>query len=239
MALGGKEVASGRRRYIKPLKVSGLVLRGWTKGGTFRKLTATAGLFPLKTIDWVLGAGRLARRRITVPDGRVKDVGMFDGRYDVFWEQNVRNRAVIVVRDSSYLNWRYSGYPFRGVQSFELSRGDELLGYSVVHIGIDEDGLRFAALLELAGKGRENRVLEHLLEEAERRAIRGGAHYIIARAATPQCDELLHRHGFRSRELDFSPITYKNNSGIIDDLFARDRNWYVTLGDGDGCYYFD
>jgi hypothetical protein len=45
--------------------------------------------------------------------------------------------------------------------------------------------------------------------------------------------------GFLAREMPHSPVTYKNNSDVPDELFTDDRNWYVTLGDGDGCYYYD
>lgn len=239
MALGGREVAVGRRSYIKPFKASGLLRRRWQRGGALAGMAASAGAMMGKPIDWGLAVTRMIRPTSSMKGSTIRDITRFDERFDMFWNRLAKKQLILIVRDSSYLNWRYARYPFAGVQSFELSRGEELLGYSVIHISIDEDRLRFAALLELAGAGRENRVLEHLLAEAERRAIRGGAHYMIARAATPSCEELLLRHGFRARDLHFSSVTYRNNSGIIDDLFARDRNWYVTLGDGDGCYYFD
>jgi hypothetical protein len=85
----------------------------------------------------------------------------------------------------------------------------------------------------------ESRVLEHLLWEATRRAAIGGAHYLIARAPTLERENVFRGNGFRERDMNYSPVTYKNNSDVPHDIFAKDGNWYLSLGDGDGCFYYD
>jgi len=239
LALGGKEVFSGRRKYIKPLKASGLMRRGLEQRGTAGGIAATASMAIWKPVDWILAVGRAVKSQRKGTGGIIRDVTFFDGRYDAFWEQLAGEHVVLSVRDSSYLNWRYSGYPFPGIQSFELSLGEQLLGFSVIHRSVDEDGLPFAAILELAGRKVENRVLEHLLWEATRRAAIAGAHYLIARASTPEREDLFRGNGFRERDINYSPVTYKNNSDVSHDIFAKDGNWYLSLGDGDGCFYYD
>jgi hypothetical protein len=112
------------------------------------------------------------------------------------------------------------------------------MGFAAIHIAVDEDGLRFAAILELAGMPGDRETTEQLLGEAIRRAASAGAHYLIARAPDPECEQLLRRTGFRERGTGFSPVTFKNNSDVPDRLFTGDGSWYVTLGDGDGCHYF-
>jgi hypothetical protein len=190
-------------------------------------------------LDWILTTWASVRPEHQIPGGIVKDIEYFDERFTDFWEQLANEHSILVMRDPAYLNWRYSDYPFPGIQSFELTQGNILLGFSVIHIGIDEDRLRFAALLELVGLKREPRVLSHLLGEAVRRATRAGAHYVFARASTPEHEELLRERGFRARDLHYSPVIYKNNSSVPEEVFAQDRNWYLSLGDGDGCYYYD
>jgi hypothetical protein len=239
LALGGKEVFCGRRKYIKPLKASGLMRRGLEKRGTAGGVAATASMAVWKPVDWILAAGRAVKSQRKVTGGNIRDVTFFDNRHDTFWEQLAGEHVVLTVRDSSYLNWRYSGYPFPGIQSFELSLGEQLLGFSVIHLSVDEDGLPFAAILELAGRNVESRVLEHLLWEATRRAAIAGAHYLIARAPTPECGDLFRSNGFCERDMNYSPVTYKNNSDVSHDIFSRDGNWYLSLGDGDGCFYYD
>lgn len=239
LALGGKEVVGGRRTYIKPLKASGLMRRSLAGKGTAEGIASAASLAIGMPADWALAIDRMARPPGKIPGTVVRNVASFDGRYDEFWEEMAGDHAILVVRDSSYLNWRYAGYPFPGIQSFELSRGERLLGFSVIHLGIDEDRLRFAALLELAGRKMESGVPEHLLGEAIRRAAAAGAHYLIARAPTPECEALFQDHGYMRREMKYSPVTYKNNSEVPQEVFAQDGNWYVSLGDGDGCHYYD
>jgi len=239
LALGGKEVASGRQKYIKPLKASGLMRRGLGKKGTAGGIAATASMAIWKQVDWILAIGRAINPQRKETGAIVKDITVFDGRYTGFWEEELAgDHMVLSVRDSSYLNWRYSEYPFPGIQSFELSRGEQLLGYSVIHLSVDEDRLRFAAILEVTGRKRENGVLEHLLQEATRRAAIAGAHYLIARAPTPEFERLFRNQGFQRRNMNYSPVTYKNNSDVPHDVFSMVGNWYLTLGDGDGCHFY-
>ena len=61
LALGGKEVFSGRRKYIKPLKASGLMRRGLEKRGTAGEIAATASMAIWKPVDWILAVGRAAK----------------------------------------------------------------------------------------------------------------------------------------------------------------------------------
>jgi len=237
VALGGREVPRCRRKWILPLKASGLMSRGWTEKGGASGVIAGAGEAILKPVDYMMAISRSLKIPKEVAGSDIVDVAVFDARFERFWEELSKEHAILAVRDASYLNWRYSGYPFPGIRSFELSRGKRLLGFSVIHIAIDEDRLRFAAILELAGRTGEVGVTEHLLGEAIRRAKAAGAHYVIARAS-PSEEDTVRKMGFLAREMPYSPVTYKNNSDVSDELFADDRNWYVTLGDGDGCYYY-
>jgi hypothetical protein len=238
VALGGREVSCCRRKWILPLKASGLMSRGWSKRGEAGEGIAGASVAILKPVDWMMAISRSLKTRKQVAGGNIVDVTAFDARFDRFSEEMAKERMILAVRDSSYLNWRYSGYPFPGIRSFELSREKQLLGFSVLHITVDEDRLRFAAILELAGRTGEEGVTEHLLGEAIRRARIAGAHYLIARTS-PSEEESFRKTGFLAREMSHSPVTYKNNSDVPEELFADDRNWYVTLGDGDGCYYYE
>jgi N-acetylglutamate synthase-like GNAT family acetyltransferase len=237
VALGGREVSRCRRKWILPLKASGLVSRRWAGKDGAAGVIAAAGVAILKPVDWTMAISRSLKSTLEVAEGNIADVTGFDARFDRFWEDLAKERAIIVSRDSSYLNWRYSAYPFPGIRSFELSRGKQLLGFSVIHIAVDEDRLRFAAILELAGRTGEDGARGRLLGEAIRRASAAGAHYVIARAS-PSEEGWFRKMGFLAREMSHSPVTYKNNSDVPEELFADDRNWYVTLGDGDGCHYY-
>jgi len=173
-----------------------------------------------------------------VANAKIQNINQFDQRFDKLWEQVSQNYPILIVRDSLYLNWRYAEYPFSGVHSFGLFRENELLGFAVIHNTIDEDGLSFVAILELFVPPCEKAVFEHLLEEIIQRATWVEAHYIQACTFVPEWEKLFTRYGFRVRNSSFSPTTYKNNTDLPNELFAEDSNWYMSLGDGDICYYF-
>jgi hypothetical protein len=241
LALGGKEVAGGTKKLIKPLIASRFMRRMISeKGGVFRKIAAAVvGVLIGKPADWALSIGRKLGSHAKVVGARIEEVKRFDDRFDRFWDRVSRETAIMHVRDSTYLNWRYAQYPFTGIQSFALVREDEILGLGVIHVATDTDGLRFAAILELLVPNGSTDSFEHLLGEAIARAADSGAHYITARTSVPEWEARLVQSGFRLRLTPFSPVTYKNNSDIPSSVFEDDANWYVSLGDGDGCYYFD
>jgi hypothetical protein len=241
LALGGKEVASGRKKLIKPLLTGSLVKRMISeKGGKFwRTAGAITSVLVGKPVDWALAIGRKFTTYPQVEGATFEEIKRFDLRFDQFWESVSRETEIMHVRDSAYLNWRYVEYPFPGIQSVALVQDNRILGLCVIHVATDTDGLRFAAILELLVPRAETDAFDQLLGEAIRRAIESGAHTVTARTSVQEWEERLTRNGFRIRKMPFSPITYKNNSDIPNSVFDNNANWYVSLGDGDGCYYFD
>lgn len=237
LALGGKEVLSGRRKYLKPLKASGFIRQ---KIADKAKLPAKIiSLLVGKPLDWAMSIGRLFGSFPGVADAEIQNIEQFDQCFDRLWEKVSKDYPILIVRDSSYLNWRYANYPFSGVQSFSLVQSNELLGFAVIHNSIDENGFRFTAILELFMPPGEKGVFEHLLGETIRRASQAGSHYIQVKTAVEEWAELFKHHGFKPLDLNYSPATYKNNTDLPDVFFSEDRNWYISLGDGDFCYFFD
>jgi hypothetical protein len=110
VALGGREVSCCRRKWIMPLKASGLMNRKWAKKGGATGMIAGAGVAILKPVDWMMAIPRLLKSPKEVAGRDIVDVTAFDARFDRFWEDLSKEHAILAVRDSSYLNWRYSGY---------------------------------------------------------------------------------------------------------------------------------
>jgi|GEM_PF-1999704 len=241
LALGGKEVGVGRCKLIKPLKASGILRRIFGKNhlAFARAATTFASVAVGKPLDWALAVGRAIRSYPAVSGAAIEEIRQFDQRFDRFWETISREANIMHVRDAAYLNWRFARYPFAGIESFALVRENEILGLAVIHKSTDSDGLPFVAILELLVPRGENMVFDLLLREIVNRSAKAGTHAITARASTARWEGRYTHSGFRLRRSPFSGVTYKNNSEMSDDLFAIDSNWYVSLGDGDDCYYFD
>jgi hypothetical protein len=236
LALGGKEIPAGRRKLFKPLKLSGLLTRSLrAKAGT---VGAGVGTILGATADWLLANVRAMSRFPSAPNAEVKPIERFDARFDRFWSAISHQHQIMVVRDAAYLNWRYAEYPFPGIRSFGLYRSGALLGFAVIHRSVYDDMPPFAALLELYVLSSEPSAYEHLLGHLVRESVSAGTHYIAARCSTPEEEAILTGRGFRVRVMRFSPATFKCNVEAPSSLLADERAWYLTLGDGDGSYFY-
>jgi len=241
LALGGREVSSGRRKLLKLMKTGGFLRRSVARklGVAGRTLGGPIGKIVGKPLDSIVAISRRVASFPKIADAKIQNLTQFDRRFDYLWKRASISHPILVVRDSRYLNWRYANYPFSGVESYALVRGEEVLGFGVIHAGVDEDGLHFVALLELFVPKGEKAAFEQLLGETIGRAECLGADYIMTRTLTDEWEEVFRHHGFKVREAHFSSNTYKNNIDIPHDFLAEGRNWYTSLGDGDACYYFE
>lgn len=234
LALGGKEISVGHRKYLKPLKLSAFLRR--KIGGAPGRILGTLLGIPL---DSIMSIARQTRPYPKPADSTIQDFKQFDQRFDRFWDKISKNYPIMIIRDSAYLNWRYANYPFGGVQAFGLVRADEILGFAAIHTSVDEHGLAFAVLLELLTQPGQKKIFEYLLRESIKRASRGGAHYIQAKTSVAEWAAQFKKYGFKAIDLSYSCATFKNNTDLPDELFAKEGNWYLSYGDGDFCYFIN
>ncbi|MEZ5358260.1 MAG: GNAT family N-acetyltransferase [Candidatus Zixiibacteriota bacterium] len=227
LALGGKELSPARNKYIKALKYSGLVAR---KFGGFAGVLA-------KPLDAILGSK--AKQPVLGGSLRLEDITEFDTRFDQFWNIISQERHNLFVRDAAYLNWRYCRYPFPGIEAFAIIEDKTVRGLAAIHKSIDNDKLPFIAILELLTQHNDSRTAQQLLDEILSRASKHGVDTIIAKTMSDDIDGLLVKTGFKPRPLAISPYTYKNNTELPDEQFDTMGNWYIALGDGDACYYYE
>ncbi|MGH0037004.1 MAG: hypothetical protein ACQGVK_18415 [Myxococcota bacterium] len=237
LALEGLEMPIGRGKWIKPLRASGLLVRALrARGGAWRALAGLVGWAALP-VDGLLALGRRWTSVPDLPGLQIEEGAAFDARFDRLWARLVDRCAVSVVRDAAYLEWRYARYPFAGIEWLAVSGDGEVEGFAAWHTSVDEDGLCFAALLDC--EAPEGRVLERLLVEVIRRAGRAGAHYVVARTADDRLRQAMERRGFRLREGGHSQVTYKAADELPEDLLADAGSWSLSLGDGDGCFFYE
>ncbi|HDS00478.1 MAG TPA: GNAT family N-acetyltransferase [candidate division Zixibacteria bacterium] len=238
LALGGKELETGKLKLLNVLKYHRLIyskLKGKTGGGIARFLGTIMG-GPLNLYSGLRGhTGKLE----IDPAYKLEPVSAFDQKHDDFWNGISADYDICVIRDSRYLNWRYIQYPFGKIQCRELLRDENVKGILAVHHSIDEDGLRFTAVLETLVSRNDNKSLNILLQQAVKAAVQNGSHYITSAPHDPQNLEYYRKIGFRIKTAEYSPFTYKNNSPIGENFLADERRWYFSLGDGDICYYFE
>lgn len=227
LALGGKELTPARIKYIKALKYSGLIARKF--GGFAGQIAKPLDLFIGTKIKPPFLPGSM----------RLEDISEFDSRFDQFWNIVSQERHNLFVRDSAYLNWRYCRYPFSGIETFALFEDKAIRGFAAIHKSVDSDNLPFIAILDMVTQLNDARSAQQLLDEILYRAARHGVDTIIAKSISDDIGAVLTKAGFKPRPLAISPYTYKNNTDLPDEQFDTADNWYIALGDGDACYYYE
>lgn len=199
--------------------------------------------------DAILRAASLAsavRTREPRDEGiRVEEVSAFDERVDHLWEKAAAEFPIAVVRDCTYLNWRYVQNPLGSYTILAAMRLDQLVGFAVL-------GWR-----DMQSRGAVA-IVEFLVEPGDAQAGRALLQDITARGRQAKASQLqcwmLRHHAFYRRLLEQSGFLYWPSRfvpGLLrytTPFVIRERpynalpcnpqvlgNWYVTMGDHD--YY--
>jgi len=241
VALGGSDIAAGMVSFVKPLRLSPLLTERFDRVAEhgWARIARAPILVAGRMLDGAWNLTRSLGPSATIPNATLREVVEFGEQYDELATRIAPPDSVHVIRDAAYLNWRYSRYPFKGIRSFELVRGEELLGFGVVHLYDDPSGTTSSSLLELAGHPDVPTALSVLLGEACHRSIEGRAATLSARAASPEIVEVLLDSGFHRRERTYSPCTVKGATADLADILSDDSRWYLSLGDGDVSFFLD
>lgn len=169
-----------------------------------------------------------------VDDVTVTPVERFDGAFDAFWQRIDGRQRVMVVRDTTYLDWRFHRIPLRRYECFRATEDGELTGYVVV---------RAAEIAEM----RAGLVVDFVVGPAPAGERAGSAllaqamaHFagedvdLLASLMLPHAPEyrLLRRAGFWSLPGLLLPQRFRlvaRNGPVVRDL----RQWFLTMGDYD------
>ena len=165
----------------------------------------------------------------------VVEVFHFDERFDRFWEEQQSDHNTMIVRDSTYLNWRYSVHPIRRYKTLAYIREGKLRGFIILTIATDE--VCRGIILDIMVDPSEKDVLDHLLSNSMDFLEREKADAVML--WLPADNPLIYdfeRWGFVKRDTQHNLIvdmvagSKDARSHLLDH-----KNWFFTLGDSD--YY--
>lgn len=155
----------------------------------------------------------------------------FDERFDELWERVKGGLNAAVVRDTTYLNWRYAESP-RGYRIFALEgeAGKKVHGYLVLYRE-DERGL--AHIVDFLAEDKN--AVKPLLNRADRAARQEGCWALSC--------WILDDGQFSShlKPSGFLRVRAPNILGLVDiqcsekqrEVLSQPGNWYLTIGDSD------
>jgi len=188
----------------------------------------------------VAGAlGRLAlwlrtRSRYVEWRGKVVEIDRFDDRFDRLWLRRRNDYRIAVVRDATYLNWRYADHPTKTYTKMASVSGDDVEGFVV--LGMEVDRVRRGLLMDLVVDPERPDLRDCLLSAAIDRLASQKAD--VVEMWLPEASDLVdvfRRWGFVRRETRHHLVVrpLQEDGGVSESYFLDPRNWHLTLGDSD------
>src|SRR5207245_1596924 len=101
-----------------------------------------------------------------------QQVTRFDARHDRLWEVASRDIACGVIRDASYLNWKYVDQPGQDMLRLEIVEDDQVRGVVVLMFRDGDESYQYrrAFLVDLVAPLSDSRLLRKLVQAASRAA---------------------------------------------------------------------
>lgn len=176
-----------------------------------------------------------------LPGLEIAEVDYFDGSFAVFWEKAQHRFPVMVVRDPTYLNWRFVDVPRRKYTVFAARSEGEIRGFTVLRVaplGQFSAGLIVELVVEASAEGR---AAGRLLIDRAYSYFQGQDLDLLASLALRHTDEfrLLRSMGFWVCPKFLEPrpfrlfVRFHEQEGAQSRLAYDITNWFLTMGDYD------
>jgi hypothetical protein len=162
----------------------------------------------------------------------IEEVERFDKDTSDFFARVGPGYPIIVLRDDSYLNWRYCDYPGKHYTKLVIRDGSGVMrGYMVYRTVLKHNGIREGLLVDFLARRRDEAVIRALVHETlarfrrERCDVAKGLEFFI-----PDMRETMIRLGFFHHPVKRHYLIFYNE--ICPDkpksFFRNQANWYVT-----------
>lgn len=170
-------------------------------------------------------------------DLKAVEIKQFDKRFDDLWETLSPQFECAVVRDSSYLNWKYIEQPGQNYLSLSFEDFDDnLCGYAVVKIQEPSNtyAYRRATVIDLLAPFSEEAIVFAMLDEIRNRALGQGASAIQFHLSHTTLERAVRRYGFFNRGISEQfRISIDEPETGDREMLLNGKNWLITMGDSD------
>jgi NAD(P)-dependent dehydrogenase (short-subunit alcohol dehydrogenase family) len=190
---------------------------------------------------WAAGLGirasSLVREwRHDAPALAAHSIDRFDERHDVLWREASRDVTCAVVRDASYLNWKYVDQPGQRFVRLDVRDGDTLVGTAVWMLREPDGPYRYrrAFLVDLVTSLSQPARLRNVLSVACAEASRWEVDALLCHHIDERLTEALRNCGFHLRRperyllVDAGSLAPEARATVLSR-----QGWFVTHGDSD------
>ncbi len=170
--------------------------------------------------------------RLSGEDVDTCEVYHFDRRFDDLWKK-ITMGNIMVVKDSTYLNWRYFKCPAVTYKVYAAEDKGKLKGFIVFHT-IDKGGIRYGIIADLLYIPEATGVAEGLISTAVKDFVHQGVASIICWLPKHHpLYRILRRKGFLGRSTPHYLIVRPHKKNIPIGILKEEANWFYMLGDSD------
>jgi hypothetical protein len=218
-------------KQVAPLQIAQLLVR---PGNVLKGKVPTAAAWAAEV---GLRASYALRDRFSEPATlATRLIDRFDERHDALWQRTARDVTCAVVRDASYLNWKYVNQPGQNFVRVEFSDGTGVKAIAVWMFK-DPDGIykyRRAFLMDVLGPFADSLAMQQVIKSACRVAADRGADALLCHHVNARLTQALRVSGFHLRRperfflIDPGPLA----GPVLERALSADK-WLVTHGDSD------
>lgn len=207
-------------KYVHLLPVHNAIFRKYGKNIVTRMLACMYFYF-------ITFRYRISKQVSTISITRANQ---FPEELDGLWGAKRDDYAFYVIRDHTYLHWRFIQNPDEYIV-FLAELGGLCVGYLVAKLSKVEEYC-VGTLCDFATEKDRCDVFSALLSKAQETLVECGAHYIqvICVDKSPYYATLC-RAGYGSR--DDRPVVVFSGTAIGKQVLQKDARWYFTIADSD------
>lgn len=212
------------RLMIKPLNLRTMLERHLTRNKLLLDVLSAIGELALKIIF-------RAERTPQIDGLTITKLSYFDDRFNEFWERIAEDYNIIVVRNKSYLNWRYVDVPNASYDIYAAEKYGKICGYVI----LDRKYLRrlvFGRILDIIAPLHERKIVQCLISKAVEHFEKERVDAVISGiVANRYCKDFLKIGFIPSPRSKSRFIAYKTFADLPDGLLKNPENWFIQLGD--------
>lgn len=222
-------------QQVTPLEIYTLILNprrvlAAKIGPWIARDSAALGLAALQ-----LGKRTVGRRRLRW-QATVREIARFDCTHDALWCEVEHEYQCVVVRDASYLNWKYVEQPGQNFLRLEIQRDGKVVAIAVVLL--IEPGpsypYRRGILVDMVVPASDRDVVWALLDSVRRVCQQHAVDALICHLISHQLRKPLTSFGFFPKEpTRFLLVATGGVSRDVSHLVLSPDAWFITLGDSD------
>ncbi|MBF0503867.1 MAG: GNAT family N-acetyltransferase [Candidatus Omnitrophica bacterium] len=165
---------------------------------------------------------------------KIIEINHFDERFDRLWENASKDYQALQVRDSVFLNWRFTQCPHISYRILTAIIKDEVLGYMVLR-EIDHGGFREGSIVDLFTDRSNNAVIPVLMQAGIKFFTHNNCKVIKMTISSTDVllTKALQNFSFMDCEKIDRGLIYCNTGINLNSIINEFSDWFLTRADSD------